>query len=202
MTSYDRAIESCSDWNVQVRASPRVMIGTLTQAPYDTEHVFEGQQVGQFFNEYIWLGRMSWSIDKRKVVTGDPTWNCAWTMSWIRDRKDDTWDRNGLELSFADRILMEMGGMEHLDRLVVFARRPNIDKGALMGGGEVYKADNFGKKGYQEQLLLMKELGMAFTYMNIPAIVNKYCATYEGIYALMGQFDTWYVPLPDSRLRN
>jgi hypothetical protein len=37
----------------------------------------------------------------------------------------------------------------------------------------------------------MKELGMAFTYMNIPAVVNAFCATYEGIYTLMGEFDTW-----------
>lgn len=38
----------------------------------------------------------------------------------------------------------------------------------------------------------MKELGMVFTYMNLPDIVEAYCDVYEAIYALMGRFDTWY----------
>lgn len=38
----------------------------------------------------------------------------------------------------------------------------------------------------------MKELGMVFTYMELPEIIDAYCLTYEGIYTLMGQFDTWY----------
>lgn len=59
--------------------------------------------------------------------------------------------------------------------------------------------------GYQEQLLTMKELGMGFTYMNLPDIVDAYCLTYEALYTLMGQFGTWYAnanpggPVPEMQ---
>jgi hypothetical protein len=104
---------------------------------------------------------------------------------------DTTWDLNGKEYSFADRILQEMGSMTNLDRLVIFPQRPNIDKGALFGGTMPYSPDSYRKKGPQDQLLIMKEIGMAFTYMNLAPIVSAFCKTYEGIYTLMGQFDTW-----------
>jgi chitinase len=94
-------------------------------------------------------------------------------------------------MTFATRVLQELGSVTNLDRLVVFPQRPNIDKGAIFGGTPPYTALNFGRRSPQAQLLTMKELGMAFTYMNIPAVVNAFCATYEGIYTLMGEFDTW-----------
>ena len=63
---------------------------------------------------------------------------------------------------------------------------------ADLGIANRYNGDKFAAMGYQEQLLTMKELGMGFTYMNLPDIIDAYCLTYEGIYTLMGQFDTWY----------
>ncbi|KAJ9415052.1 hypothetical protein QL093DRAFT_2452770 [Fusarium oxysporum] len=43
-----------------------------------------------------------------------------------------------------------------------------------------------------EQLQLVKEMGMIFSYLNHKDIWPKYCAVYEAIYDHMGDFDTWY----------
>jgi len=94
-------------------------------------------------------------------------------------------------MNFGMRTLQEIGSITNPERLLVFSQRPNIDKGALFGGGSPYKATTFGARSYEAQLLTMKELGMAFTYMNLPAAVSGFCATYEGIWTLMGQFDAW-----------
>lgn len=44
----------------------------------------------------------------------------------------------------------------------------------------------------EQQLQSVKEFGMNFYYMNHPEIWPKFCATYEGIYDRLGEFDTWY----------
>lgn len=43
-----------------------------------------------------------------------------------------------------------------------------------------------------EQLQSVKEMGMIFTYLNTQEVWDKFCGTYEAIYDLLGDFDTWY----------
>lgn len=96
-------------------------------------------------------------------------------------------------MTFGDRVIQELGSFVNPERLVVFPQRPNINKGALYAGNTPLISKKFGNRGPEAQLLTMKELGMVFTYQNIPAVMNAFCLVYEGIYALMGQFDAWYV---------
>lgn len=50
---------------------------------------------------------------------------------------------------------------------------------------------------------------MIFNYLNNPVIWNKFCATYEGLYDRMLEFDQWYMvssvisphPLTDPDIR-
>lgn len=35
-------------------------------------------------------------------------------------------------------------------------------------------------------------LGMIFNYLNTAAVWDAFCGTYEAVYDLMGEFDTWY----------
>ena len=44
----------------------------------------------------------------------------------------------------------------------------------------------------EAQILAVKELGMALRYLNQPSVWAKFCATYEGIYDRLGEFDTAY----------
>ncbi|KAL5345472.1 hypothetical protein ACLOAV_009845 [Pseudogymnoascus australis] len=44
----------------------------------------------------------------------------------------------------------------------------------------------------EEQILSVKEMGMMFEYMRQPTVWHAFCATYEGIYDKMIEFDTWY----------
>ncbi|KAH6710830.1 hypothetical protein BKA61DRAFT_737735 [Leptodontidium sp. MPI-SDFR-AT-0119] len=195
---YDRALEACDNWDVEEINNPRIL-NDGSQAPYDTEHVYEGQAIGQFFSQYISQGRLSWWSpgyipgtpvnDGRFGCTG-VNGGASWVNQWIKSRQDDTWDYDiGL---FQGSTAHIRSALNKLDRLVVFPTRPNIFKGALFGGGNVYTGDRFASEGYQEQLLVMKELGMVFRYMNLPDIVEAYCDVYEALYALMGRFDRWY----------
>lgn len=42
-----------------------------------------------------------------------------------------------------------------------------------------------------EQLQSVKEMGMVFTYLNSQTVWDGFCGSYEAIYDLLGDFDTW-----------
>ncbi|KAF6785553.1 chitinase [Colletotrichum sojae] len=54
--------------------------------------------------------------------------------------------------------------------------RPNQKKGRMFGGIQPNAMDKC----------------LVFEYINNIAVWQKFCATYEGIYDLLGEFDTWY----------
>jgi hypothetical protein len=63
----------------------------------------------------------------------------------------------------------------------------------------------FNAKDADAQLQSVKEMGMVFGYLNSPKVWNKFCATYEAIYDLLGEFDQHHqqlgntiVPLQDE----
>ena len=51
-----------------------------------------------------------------------------------------------------------------------------------------------------QQVLSAKELAMVFNYMNEPDVWSKFCATYEAIYDLLGQWQTYYNNKPNAPL--
>jgi hypothetical protein len=51
-----------------------------------------------------------------------------------------------------------------------------------------------------QQILSAKELGMVFNYMNEQVVWDKFCATYEAIYTLLGQWQTYYNNNPNAPL--
>lgn len=128
MKRYDRVSEACDNWDVQEVDSPRIL-NDGSQAPYDTEHVYEGQSIGQLFSEYISMGRLSWwSVgytpgtpvnDARFGCTPTDT-GASWVNQWIKSRRDDTWDfdvggfaggMTAVVSTFGRRVLQELGGM-------------------------------------------------------------------------------------------
>ncbi|OQD86867.1 hypothetical protein PENSOL_c084G07525 [Penicillium solitum] len=49
-----------------------------------------------------------------------------------------------------------------------------------------------------QQVLSAKELGMVFNYLNEPDVWSKFCGTYEAIYDLLGQWQTYYNNNPNA----
>jgi len=43
-----------------------------------------------------------------------------------------------------------------------------------------------------DQLIMAREIGMIFGYMNLDPIWQSFCATYNGILTLLTEFDQWY----------
>ena len=125
---YDRVSEACDNWDVQEVDNARIL-NDGSQAPYDTEHVYEGQAIGQFFTQYIGQGRLSWWSTGYSPGTpvNDARFGCAgvnggasWINTWIKSRRDATWDYDiggfqggttHIRSGFGRRALQELGGM-------------------------------------------------------------------------------------------
>lgn len=103
------------------------------------------------------------------------------------------WGDNGDEInSFAHVVTDELGSVNHPERLTVFLDRPNGHKGRMFRGYQPVSADNFGtKEAGDEQLLVARELGMVFTYMNNDEVWESFCDAYNGILTQMTKFDNW-----------
>lgn len=129
MKRYDRVSEDCDNWDVHEIDTPRVTPAGDT-APYDTEHVYEGQSIGQFFNDYISKGRLPWwsaGYVPGGTPVDDARFGCdgignggSWVTKWIKTRHDDTWDytierftggTTSKKGTFGKRVLEELGGM-------------------------------------------------------------------------------------------
>ncbi|KAL7959945.1 hypothetical protein V8C34DRAFT_92673 [Trichoderma compactum] len=50
----------------------------------------------------------------------------------------------------------------------------------------------FKQQTAEEQLLVAKEVGLVFTYLNTPEIWDMFCASYEAMYQHMGNYNSWY----------
>lgn len=62
----------------------------------------------------------------------------------------------------------------------------------MFRGFRAVAQSSFTAMSAEEQILAMKEMGMNFSYLNNPEVWDMFCASYEGVYDKMGEFDEWY----------
>ncbi|CAG8939269.1 unnamed protein product [Penicillium salamii] len=205
----------CNVWNVGALQNFDTDITPVgvRRSMYQTEHVFEGQLVGDFFTHWLAEGQ----IENQNPAPSNPgrTMSCTDSVDWVfKDKRWPSHDFRGepVELTFFQLMLRELGSNGHLDRLTIFKARPNGMKGAVrsllsrpsgrntanknhqMFGGKqaVDVANNFELRSADEQLSTAKEMGMVFTYMNSPDVWDMFCDTYEAIYDRLGEFDDYH----------
>ncbi|KAI8659036.1 Chitinase [Fusarium keratoplasticum] len=196
--SWGNTSMSCSDWEVDAlrphdTAWIRGANGNLEEvrANYQTEHVFEGQLISDFFTQWLDKGQ----IENQKPTPSNPTPKvpCNWTVKWILTvNKSWPWKLRGKPRAFIFLLLSELGNASHLDRLAIFKARPNGMKGSMFGGKQPSALGEYRRMSGEQKLLATKEMGMVFRYMNDPIIWKKFCDTYEALYELFGTFDTFY----------
>ncbi|KAH7120620.1 hypothetical protein EDB81DRAFT_666993 [Dactylonectria macrodidyma] len=191
---------SCSDWSVgQLQPHDTAWVAVPNGNPrqvrghYQTEHVFEGQLIGDFFSE--WLDKGEIVKQNPKPENPKPKISCSITEEWILSIQQPVhrWKLNGNNKPFIQLLMAELGNINHLDRLTIFKARPNAVKGRMMGGKAVTDFDVYRTMTQEQQLLVTKEMGMVFNYLNDPTVWAKFCDTYEALYDLFGEFDDYYV---------
>ncbi|KAJ4386833.1 hypothetical protein N0V93_009731 [Gnomoniopsis smithogilvyi] len=185
---------SCINWGVaQSNAADTVFIapGQSVRAKYQTEHVFEGQLIGDFFSQWLATGKVNnQNPDPGTTATIIP---CTWVSQYILSvPAGSTFTLDGTVRPFIQLLLAELGSIAHLDRLTIFMARPNRKKGSMFTGNQPTSPTTFATMTSDEQLTSAKEMGMIFNYLNTQAVWDSFCGSYEAIYDLMGDFDTWY----------
>ncbi|KAM0553403.1 hypothetical protein ACHAPJ_007417 [Fusarium lateritium] len=190
---------SCSDWSVrslQPHDTAWVSHGGQLQevrAAYQTEHVFEGQIIGDFFNLWLNFGHVNNQMPPARNPQAKV--HATFVRDWITTNSDD-WEMEvggrRERKAFIHHLLAELGNYEHLDRLTILKTRPNGMKGAMFGGRHAIAIDNYAGKSPEDQLMATKEMGMVFEYMNHPDVWTKFCDTYEALRTVFGKFDTYY----------
>ncbi|PKK46869.1 hypothetical protein CI102_8377 [Trichoderma harzianum] len=193
---------SCTNWN-----AGKVMPADTTYIPdgfggskpvrpqYETEHPFEGQLIPDFFNFWLTKGKLN-DIDPT-VHYSPPLANCTFIDDFINNQdlfpiKNSTGLRRPYDAALPEILLSELGCSDHLDRLSIFLARPNHRKGSIFQGTKVVDMTKFKQQTAEEQLLVAKEVGLVFTYLNTPEIWDMFCASYEAMYQHMGFYDSWY----------
>ncbi|KAI0190613.1 glycoside hydrolase family 18 protein [Astrocystis sublimbata] len=178
----------CSDWTVS-QSSMADHTAALQRREYNTEHVFEGQLIGDFFNEWLETGM----INNQQPQPANPTqiFSCAQTNQYVTSITTPTFTTQGKPGTFLQYILSELGSLDHLDRLTIYLGRPNRMKGTMFTGNKAVADVPYKMMTAQEQLAAVKEMGMMFEYLRHQEIWDKFCGTYEAIYTKMGEFDTW-----------
>ncbi|CEJ93482.1 hypothetical protein VHEMI09064 [[Torrubiella] hemipterigena] len=130
---------SCTNWGASGLPShdktyiPRTGFtsGGWVRADYQTEHVFEGQLIGDFFDEWLDKGRIRNQLPVPAGVTG-PKIPCLWTKQYIEAvPKASPWVINGRPSNFMYMLLDELGNIKHQDRLTIMQSRPNGKKGRV-----------------------------------------------------------------------
>ncbi|KAH0528005.1 hypothetical protein TsFJ059_002919 [Trichoderma semiorbis] len=193
---------SCTNWN-----AGKVMPADTTYIPdgfgaskpvrpqYETEHPFEGQLIPDFFNFWLTKGKLN-DIDPT-VHYSPPLADCTFIDDFINNQdlfpiKTSNGLRRPYDAALPEILLSELGCSDHLDRLSIFLARPNHRKGSVFQGTKVVDMTKFKQQTAEEQLLVAKEVGLVFTYLNTPEIWDMFCASYEAMYQHMGFYDSWY----------
>ncbi|KAM3426153.1 hypothetical protein NHJ13734_009626 [Beauveria thailandica] len=200
---WGNSSSSCALWGVRGLAKADTTwvnnagVVKEVRAPYATEHVYEGQLIGDFFSQWL---------DNGQVRNQDPPPKnpkqkvpCSWTDRWAKVADPSyPWNILGLggnsikSASFVQSILSELGSDTHLDRLTIMLSRPNEKKGSLFTGIRTVDYNKYLKMSADEQLQTVKDLGIIFNYLNSQTVWEAFCGTYEAIWKQMGQFDDWY----------
>ncbi|EHK22022.1 glycoside hydrolase family 18 protein [Trichoderma virens Gv29-8] len=159
-----------------------------TRSSYQTEHVFEGQLIGDFFTYWLDKGRLN---DKDKAIYTTPKMACSVTNEYVSKIRNANYFQlpnyagNLKKASFGQILMSELGSQAHLDRLTIFQSRPNQRKGLvsrvhisklqfpfkyscnlklicalqIFQGNTVVSDNTYKGQTQQEQLLVAKEVG-------------------------------------------
>lgn len=180
-TSFDVAQAATADvmypWPDKGQHNFNYVRGTPYHQLYQTEHVFEPQTLARFFSRW-----MPTSAANRRER--------FWTESYILNPNS----RWGDGVAFVHLLADEVGTVYHQERLTVFMSRPNGVKGSLFSGSVSVTQARFGEiPAGAKQLLVARQLGLVFSYMNIDTVWESYCDAYNGMLDLFEEFDTWYM---------
>lgn len=150
--------------------------GTAYHQMYQTEHVFEPQTIARFFSN--WMPTSAATRRER-----------FWTENYVLTPNS----RWGQGVAFVHLLADEVGTRLTQDRLTVFMSRPNGMKGSLFGGSVSITQVRFGDiAAGAKQLLVARQLGLIFPYMNTDTVWQSFCDSYNGMLDLFEDFDTWY----------
>ncbi|KAJ4152982.1 hypothetical protein LMH87_009497 [Akanthomyces muscarius] len=194
---WGNATGTCDDWTVKKWSThdTRWVNGAFERAKYQTEHVFEAQIIADFFSNWLDSGKIT---NQRPIPSNpSPKMPCALSERYVWPSSND-WKVAGKAEGFFKVLLGELGSIRHLDRLTVFLARPNRMKGAMFEGNKAVAEATYLIMSADEQLSAVKEMGMAFTYLNEADVWDAFCATYEGIYDRLGEYNTWWANNPPA----
>ncbi|PNY26741.1 Uncharacterized protein TCAP_03313 [Tolypocladium capitatum] len=151
----------CSDWTVTNlrRADTRTVgPGQTFRAKYQTEHVFEGQLISDFFN--LWLDKGHVKNQNPVPANPAPKMACTAIDRYIRTPKTSyPWFLGEESASFLQLMQAELGCEAHLDRLTIFLARPNRMKGSMFSGNQPTSENTYRDMDADEQLQAVKEMG-------------------------------------------
>ena len=100
------------------------------------EHVFEGQLIGIFFNQ--WLDKGKLDNQNPQPSSYQAKMPCSVTKRYISGWKSNyPWQLDGQNKQFIYLLLAELGSIAHLDRLTVYLSRPNLKKGNVSSYWEI-----------------------------------------------------------------
>ncbi|KAL3479632.1 hypothetical protein BJX99DRAFT_255358 [Aspergillus californicus] len=211
--------DSCSSWTAAARIVPdnRWAVDSNgksieIRADYQTEHVFEGQLIGDFFD--WWLAKGQIKNQSPAPARATIKFSCANSKDYFLNfRSNQPWLLGGERVSFMHLIMSELGSINRLDRLTIMLARPNGKKGSvghpdifiplcmnltspsppqMFTGNEPTDRTKYARMPQDAQLQSAKEMGMIISYLNDQEVWDKFCGTYEAIYDHFGTWDNWH----------
>ncbi|KAH6953855.1 hypothetical protein BKA56DRAFT_625507 [Ilyonectria sp. MPI-CAGE-AT-0026] len=180
---------SCSDWTRGLRTpmATSKRFGDTTRPNTS----LKASSSPTFFTQWLDKGQ----IENQMTAPSDPQpkFPCQTTATWIlTGRTAFPWRLDNRPRPFIHLLLAELGNISNLDRLAILKARPNRMKGSMFGGKQSTALASYADMTPEQQLLATKEMGMVFHYLNDPTVWARFCATYEALYDLFGDFDTFY----------
>ncbi|KAM0384982.1 hypothetical protein ACHAQC_011832 [Fusarium culmorum] len=188
----------CVDWSIgakRTRDQTHVGNGVFLPSAYQTEHVYEGQNLGQFFTEWLTHGQIQRQSPSPGTTTGKV--DCDWVEDWIMnvDSVDFPWtnpSNPGEAYPLFGTLYTELGNNHHKDRLAILQERLNRKKENIFDLANSYSPGVYTGLSTDEQWMTVKEIGLTFSYMNDDTIWGMWCDTFKGVYDRLDRFDKWY----------
>ncbi|KAJ4094417.1 hypothetical protein NW760_012753 [Fusarium oxysporum] len=187
----------CTDWSIgrkPTRDQTHIGNGVFVPSAYQTEHVYEGQNLGQFFTEWLTHGQIKRQSPSPGVTKGKV--DSAWIEDWIMDVNEDfPWTNPSDQeetYSLFGTLHTELGNNYHQDRLAILQERLNRKKENVFDLSKSYSQNKYIRMSTDEQWMTVKEIGLTFNYINDDTIWGMWCDTFTGVYDRLDRFDKWY----------
>lgn len=104
--------------------------GTWHRASYQTEHVFEGQLISDFFDEWLTKGKIKNQLPRPLLAI--PRTTCSWIRDYVEKPTSHPFTVNNKRgAKLVDAMAWELGNIRHMDRLTIMLSRPNGKKGRV-----------------------------------------------------------------------